>query len=99
MKSTLEILKKVPYDIRRKRLLYNCRKRGIVENELILTNYLKSNPISAMEIEEMEELLKTPDWTLYKQMTSTGDKGLMGKLQGFIRQGKPLRMPNLSEFK
>ena len=95
----IEQLKKIPFALRKKRLLYNCRKRGIVENELILTNYLKDNPITEPEIDEMETFLMRPDWTLYREMTSHGDTGLMGKLQAYTHKRRPLRMPDLSDFK
>eukprot|EP00834_Sanchytrium_tribonematis_P002364 NODE_71_length_24927_cov_1.205937.p22 type:complete len:101 gc:universal NODE_71_length_24927_cov_1.205937:21454-21756(+) len=91
----IEQLKKIPFDLRLKRLIYNCRKRGIVENELILSNYLKEHDVSENEIDDMEKLLMKPDWTLYRELTGTGGVGLMEKLQKYTHQRRPLRMPEL----
>ena len=95
----MEKLKKLPFDLRKKRLIYNCRKRGIVENELILTNYIKDNPITEIEIDNMEKFLMKPDWTLYREMTGHGANGLMGKLQAYTHKRRPLRMPDIGAFK
>lgn len=52
---------------KRSRLLYQSRKRGILETDLILSTfaskYLKT--FNEQELKEYDELLDTPDWDIY----------------------------------
>lgn len=54
-------------DIKRARLMYMARKRGILESDLLMgtfaSKYLKE--MSAEELDEFDSLLRENDWDLY----------------------------------
>lgn len=52
----------------RARLVYQSRKRGILETDLLLSTFIDSGKLKSMTREEMQEydrLLTLPDWTIY----------------------------------
>ena len=63
------------------RLRWRCR-RGMLENDLILTRYLdaRGSAISAEELAALDRLLDLPDdelWELIAGRTEPGDPGLL----------------------
>ncbi|RKP34443.1 succinate dehydrogenase assembly factor 2, partial [Dimargaris cristalligena] len=55
----------------RKRIIYQSRKRGILENDLLLSNFVQRNvPLyNAAQLLELDMILDMPDWDLYYFMT------------------------------
>ncbi|KAJ1977793.1 Succinate dehydrogenase assembly factor 2 mitochondrial [Dimargaris verticillata] len=56
----------------RKRLIYQSRKRGILENDLLLSNFLQHQAklLSPAELNEIDTLLNDiTDWDLYYYLT------------------------------
>ncbi|CAD6581912.1 MAG: succinate dehydrogenase assembly factor 2 [Cyphobasidiales sp. Tagirdzhanova-0007] len=52
----------------RARLVYQSRKRGILETDLLLSTFIDSGKLKNMsrtEMEEYDRLLTLPDWTIY----------------------------------
>ncbi|GES93888.1 DUF339-domain-containing protein [Rhizophagus clarus] len=91
---------------KRSRLLYQSRKRGILETDLILSTfankYLKT--FNEKELKEYDELLDTPDWDIYYFSTNkkpVPDKWknsvIFNKLQQHVKnEGRViLRVPDL----
>jgi succinate dehydrogenase assembly factor 2 len=61
--------KNEPVEIKRRRLLYQSRKRGMLENDLLLSNFA-SNYLPKMnpnDLDVYDKLINTPsnDWDLY----------------------------------
>ncbi|CUS21622.1 LAQU0S03e06832g1_1 [Lachancea quebecensis] len=94
---------------KRARLVYQSRKRGILETDLLLSRFA-SKYLSSMTPEELEEydaLLDELDWDIYYWATRNysitplperfKDSKLLAKLQDFSENKKKeiLRMPNL----
>lgn len=54
-------------DVKRARLLYQSRKRGILESDLLLSRFAKKhlNTLSLEELDEYDKLLDEPDWDIY----------------------------------
>lgn len=95
----MELLKKLPHPLRVKRLIYNCRKRGILENELILSSFVAAHPPTPQNIELFEELLLLPDWTLYKHIVNPPkDHAILNDLNAFIKTKHPMMMPSLKDM-
>lgn len=101
-----------PLDRKRARLVYQSRKRGILETDLLLSRfaacYLKD--MTPEELEEYDELLNELDWDIYYwatknyEITPLPDKWknspILQKLQAFSenRNREILRMPDLSKY-
>lgn len=99
-------------DKKRARLIYQSRKRGILETDLLLSRfsakYLKG--MSAEELEEYDALLDELDWDIYYWATKNyktspiPDKWkkskLLMKLQEFSenKEKEILRMPDLKNY-
>lgn len=95
------------------RLVYQSRKRGILETDLLLSGfaakYLKD--MTPEQLQEYDSLLDELDWDIYYWATKNYEtsplpdkwKGsdLMTKLQKFAenKDKKILRMPDLKEYK
>ncbi|GMM36602.1 succinate dehydrogenase assembly factor [Saccharomycopsis crataegensis] len=102
-----------PLETKRARLLYQSRKRGILESDLLLSRfaakYLKG--MSEEELLEYDRLLDLPDWDIYYWATNNfeitplkdewKDSKILKMLQEFSvnRQKEILRMPELKEYK
>lgn len=54
-------------EVKRARLVYQSRKRGILESDLLLSRFAKKylNTFSEQELEEYDKLLDEPDWDIY----------------------------------
>lgn len=100
-------------ETKRARLLYQSRKRGILETDLLLSRfaakYLKG--MSEKELLEYDKLLDLPDWDIYYWATGDfsntplapewKDSALLKLLQEFSlnKDKELLRMPELSLYK
>ncbi|AAS52881.1 AER200Cp [Eremothecium gossypii ATCC 10895] len=96
----------------RARLVYQSRKRGILETDLLLSGfaakYLKH--MTAEELNEYDELLNELDWDIYYWATKNSDASplpekwqhskILRKLQAYSenKDKQILKMPDLSEF-
>ncbi|EMG49683.1 hypothetical protein SBY92_004463 [Candida maltosa Xu316] len=54
-------------DVKRARLLYQSRKRGILESDLLLSRYAdkRLNNMTMEELDEYDKLLDEADWDIY----------------------------------
>ncbi|KAI8868352.1 DUF339-domain-containing protein, partial [Ramicandelaber brevisporus] len=54
-------------DVKRARLRYQCRKRGILETELLMSTFAAKhlNSLSEQELADFDKLLDMPDWDIY----------------------------------
>ncbi|AMD19068.1 HBR167Cp [Eremothecium sinecaudum] len=108
-------IKRVNEDLqtKRARLVYQSRKRGILETDLLLSGFAAKHlkHMSPDELNEYDELLNELDWDIYywatKNYTVTPlpkkwqDSAILQKLQEYSenKQKKILRMPDLAEFR
>ncbi|QLQ80304.1 hypothetical protein HG537_0D03050 [Torulaspora globosa] len=99
-------------DKKRARLIYQSRKRGILETDLLLSRfaakYLKH--MSEKELDEYDSLLDELDWDIYYWATKNFDTSplpkkwensqLLEKLQEFSenKEKEILRMPDLKNY-
>lgn len=99
-------------DSKRARLVYQSRKRGILETDLLLSGfaakYLKE--MTPQQLQEYDSLLDELDWDIYYWATKNYETSpipekwknsdLMTKLQKFAenKEKKILRMPDLKEY-
>lgn len=62
-------------DIKRARLIYQSRKRGILESDLLLSRFAKKHlPNLTMEqLDEFDELLDESDWDIFYWATENYD--------------------------
>ncbi|ODV69081.1 succinate dehydrogenase assembly factor 2, mitochondrial [Hyphopichia burtonii NRRL Y-1933] len=62
-------------DVKRARLVYQSRKRGILESDLLLSRFAKKylNTFSDEELDEYDKLLDEPDWDIYYWATKNYD--------------------------
>ncbi|ODQ63763.1 DUF339-domain-containing protein [Nadsonia fulvescens var. elongata DSM 6958] len=98
-----------PTENKRARLLYQSRKRGILETDLLLSKYadLYLKDMTREELEEYDELLDNPDWDIFYWATRNEDVKVcperwessktMEKLRDLAenRNRHTLRMPDL----
>lgn len=94
-------------ETKRARLLYSCRKRGILETDLILSTYA-SKHLETMGLEELVEfdkLMEENDWDIYYWVTGgkvapehvAGMKIFPGLVEhAKNKERKGLRMPDLN---
>lgn len=99
-------------ETKKARLIYQSRKRGILETDLLLSRfaakYLKD--MSPEELDEYDKLLDELDWDLYYWATENysitplpdrwKNSPLLKKLQEFSKnkEREVLRMPNLNKY-
>lgn len=100
-----------PIETKRARLLYQSRKRGILETDLLLlrfaAKYLKSMTLE--ELEEYDRLLDLPDWDIYYWATKNFEvtplkeewkkSEILARLQDFSLNNPKkeiLRMPEIN---
>lgn len=62
-------------DVKRARLVYQSRKRGILESDLLLSRFAKRYlaGFSEAELDEYDKLLDEPDWDIYYWATKNYD--------------------------
>lgn len=96
-------------ETKRARLLYQSRKRGILETDLLLGRFAKKYLASMTreEMEEYDELLDQPDWDIYYWATRNYDvtpcpekwekSEIMAKLRDLAENKEKvvMRMPEL----
>lgn len=96
---------------KRKRLLYQSRKRGILETDILLSRFADRYlpTMSAKEMEEYDKLLDEVDWDIYYWATEDYDitplpdrwknSAVLKKLQALSKNEdkEVLRMPDLRE--
>ena len=96
-------------ETKRARLLYQSRKRGILESDLLLSKFAKLHlaSLSRAELEEYDELLDEQDWDIYYWATDAAaakpcperwqKSEIMAKVREIARNEKRevLRMPDL----
>ncbi|KAG0667156.1 succinate dehydrogenase assembly factor 2 [Rhodotorula mucilaginosa] len=64
-----------PTETLRKRLVYESRKRGILEMDLILSTFARDRlaNMSDRELREYDRFLTLPDWTIYYYVTGKAE--------------------------
>lgn len=94
---------------KRARLLYQSRKRGILETDLLLSNFAKKHldSLNMEQLEEYDKLLDEQDWDIYYWATRNYDikpcpekwekSEIMAKLREIVenRERTVYRMPDL----
>lgn len=62
-------------DVMRARLVYQSRKRGILESDLLLSRFAKKylNTFTMEQLKEYDELLDEADWDIYYWATKNYD--------------------------
>ncbi|KAK6455548.1 Flavinator of succinate dehydrogenase-domain-containing protein [Scheffersomyces xylosifermentans] len=62
-------------EVKRARLVYQSRKRGILESDLLLSRFAKKylQTFSEEELDEYDRLLDEPDWDIYYWATKNYD--------------------------
>ncbi|BFZ63906.1 Succinate dehydrogenase assembly factor 2 mitochondrial [Saitoella coloradoensis] len=68
---------------KRRRMLYQSRKRGILETELLMSTFAKKNldTLSADELHEYDKLLDEADWDIYYWATQNPKRPVPERLQ------------------
>ncbi|KAI5963558.1 emi5 [Candida pseudojiufengensis] len=98
-------------DVKRARLVYQSRKRGILESDLLLSRFAKKylNQMSMEELDEYDKLLDEADWDIYYwatknyETTPLPDKWNNSKILKLLQEEAEnkekviLRMPELDE--
>lgn len=96
-------------EVKRARLVYQLRKRGILESDLLLSRFASKrlHTFSSEELDEYDQLLDEPDWDIYYWATKNYDvtplpeKWRNSKILALLQQDAEnpdreiLRMPNL----
>ncbi|GAA5857548.1 hypothetical protein JCM8547_009334 [Rhodosporidiobolus lusitaniae] len=91
-----------PTETLRKRLVYESRKRGILEMDLILSTFAKERlpEMSDRELREYDRFLTLPDWTIFYYVTGKAEapepwassEVLSELLEHSANKGKSVRM-------
>ncbi|GAA5994945.1 hypothetical protein JCM11641_006985 [Rhodosporidiobolus odoratus] len=95
-----------PTETLRKRLVYESRKRGILEMDLILSTFAKERlpEMQDRELREYDRFLTLPDWTIFYYVTGKAEapepwrssEVLKDLLEHSANRGKTVRrMPDL----
>lgn len=96
-------------EVKRARLTYQSRKRGILESDLLLLRFAKKNlhKMTMEELDEYDQLLDEPDWDIYYwatgnfDVTPLPDRWKESKILQALQEdsqnnnGEILRMPDL----
>ncbi|KAI0327544.1 DUF339-domain-containing protein [Cubamyces sp. BRFM 1775] len=91
----------------RARLVYQSRKRGTLESDLLLSTFAKERlgSMDEAELHEFDKLMDEPDWDIYYWATGKktpperwANSRILEKLREHVRnEGKVVRrMPDLS---
>ncbi|GEQ70179.1 hypothetical protein JCM33374_g3855 [Metschnikowia sp. JCM 33374] len=97
-------------DVKRARLTYQSRKRGILESDLLLSRFAKKHlhTFSMEQLNEYDQLLDEPDWDIYYWATKNYDvtplpeKWQKSEILALLQKdtanndGEILRMPDLN---
>ncbi|GAA5851282.1 hypothetical protein JCM5353_006815 [Sporobolomyces roseus] len=64
-----------PTEVLRKRLVYESRKRGILEMDLILSTFAQQrlNSLNDRQLREYDRFLTLPDWTIFYYVTGKAE--------------------------
>ncbi|KJE91532.1 DUF339 family protein [Capsaspora owczarzaki ATCC 30864] len=91
------------------RLLYQTRKRGILENDLLLSTFFAehANALSDAQLQTFDKLLDQIDWDIYYWITKARpvppefDTDVMALIQAhtLARRNGPLRQPSTPQVK
>jgi succinate dehydrogenase assembly factor 2 len=95
-----------PIDVKRARLLYSSRKRGILETDLILSTFIKENlqKMDMKELNEMDKLMEENDWDVFYWLTGNktppehiSNLSVLPRLVEHVKNKdkKKMRMPDL----
>ncbi|KAH3671640.1 hypothetical protein OGAPHI_000345 [Ogataea philodendri] len=98
-----------PVENKRRRLLYQSRKRGILESDLLLSRFADKylDKMTPDELHEYDKLLDEPDWDIYYwatknyEVTPLPDKWKQSKILKQLqelsenKEHEVLRMPDL----
>ncbi|CAK9435901.1 uncharacterized protein LODBEIA_P05310 [Lodderomyces beijingensis] len=98
-------------DVKRARLVYQSRKRGILESDLLLSRFAKKylNKMTMEELDEYDKLLDEADWDIYYwatknfEVTPIPEKWKDSKILKLLQEEAEnkerviLRMPELDE--
>lgn len=100
--------KNEPMDVKRRRLLYQSRKRGMLENDLLLSNFASNylTKLNEKDLDLYDKLINTPsnDWDLYYMAIGKVETPeeyqhhVMDLLKEFVKneqKQKRLRQPDL----
>jgi succinate dehydrogenase assembly factor 2 len=95
-------------EVKRRRLLYQSRKRGMLENDLLLSNFASTylSTMNANDLDLYDKLINTPsnDWDLYymaiEKIETPGEyqHHIMDLLKKYVRneqKQKRIRQPDL----
>lgn len=96
-------------DVKRARLTYQARKRGILESDLLLSRFAKKHlhNLSMEQLDEFDSLLDEADWDIYYwasgnyEVTPLPDKWKNSEILKLLQadtqnnNGEILRMPDL----
>ncbi|PVH20472.1 succinate dehydrogenase assembly factor 2, mitochondrial [Candidozyma haemuli] len=96
-------------EVKRARLVYQSRKRGILESDLLLSRFAKKHlhKFNYEELDEYDKLLDEPDWDIYYwatknyDVTPLPDKWKDSKILGMLQadaenpEKEIMRMPDL----
>ncbi|KAI0828664.1 DUF339-domain-containing protein [Trametes gibbosa] len=96
-----------PVEKMRARLVYQSRKRGTLESDLLLSTFAQErlNTMDEAELHEFDKLMDEPDWDIYYWATGKRapperwvNSRILDKLREHVRnEGKVVRrMPDLS---
>ncbi|KAI9225954.1 MAG: Flavinator of succinate dehydrogenase-domain-containing protein [Piptocephalis tieghemiana] len=96
-----------PIEKKRARLLYQARKRGILETDLLLSTFARTHlpTMSPEHLSQFDSLMDYPDWDIYYWVTGKKDVpdavATMAVFQSLKEHTKNkakviLRMPDLS---
>jgi succinate dehydrogenase assembly factor 2 len=96
-------------DIKRRRLLYQSRKRGMLENDLLLSNFASTylSKMNANDLDLYDKLINTPsnDWDIYYMAIGKIDTPeeyqhhIMDLLKQYVKneqKQKRIRQPDLA---
>ncbi|CAN3374570.1 hypothetical protein DIURU_001031 [Diutina rugosa] len=100
-------------DVKRARLIYQSRKRGILESDLLLSRFAKKylHEFNEAELDEFDKLLDEADWDIYYWATKNYDvtplpeKWQQSKILKMLQEDATnkdreiLRMPELHDHK
>ncbi|KZT71904.1 mitochondrial protein [Daedalea quercina L-15889] len=95
-----------PVETMRARLVYQARKRGTLESDLVLSTFAKEQlgGMDEAELREFDKLMDEPDWDIYYWATDKkvpperwANSKILAKLRAHVRnEGKVVRrMPDL----
>ncbi|KAL6299236.1 Flavinator of succinate dehydrogenase-domain-containing protein, partial [Sparassis latifolia] len=95
-----------PVETMRARLVYQSRKRGTLESDLLLSTFAKEqlDTMNEAELKEFDRLMDEPDWDIYYWATGKrtpperwSNSDILERLRAHVRnEGKVVRrMPDL----